>query len=31
MAAVQEKYGIIVKGLTLLEGGQIYSDIVLGL
>jgi hypothetical protein len=28
---IQEKYAITVKGLDLLEGGQIYSDIVLSL
>ena len=31
MGKVEEKYGVVVKGLELLEGGQVYSDIVLGL
>lgn len=31
ISAIEEKYGITVKGLDLLEGGQIYSDIVLSL
>lgn len=28
---VEHTYGVIVKGLDLVEGGQVYSDIVLGL
>lgn len=31
ISVIQEKYGVIVKGLDMLEGGQIYSDIVLSL
>lgn len=28
---IEEKYSITVKGLTLSEGGQIYSDFVMSL
>lgn len=31
MEQVEKVYGVVVKGLDLLEGGQVYSDIVLGL
>lgn len=31
IANIQHKYGVVVKGLDLLEGGQVFSDIVLGL
>lgn len=31
LKAVEDKYGVVVKGLTLTEGGQIYSDFVMSL
>lgn len=31
LKAVEDKYGVVVKGLTLVEGSQIYSDFVMSL
>lgn len=31
ISAIEEKYGVSVKGLDLVDGGQVYSDIVLSL
>ncbi len=31
MKAIEEKYGVVVKGLSLTEGEQIYSDFVFSL
>ncbi len=31
ISQIESKYGVSVKGLNLADGGQIYSDIVLGL
>jgi hypothetical protein len=31
MSMIEQKYEIKVKILSILEGGQIYSDLVLGL
>lgn len=31
LKAIEEKFGIVVKGLNVVEGSQIYSDFVLSL
>lgn len=31
ISTIEQKYGVSVKGLDLVDGGQVYSDIVLSL